>query len=74
MPSIFLACSLSLFLLYKLIYGLITGQASRYEGTQITGPQQMAEKWHWVIENLEVDQYLEAQGYKKCDITINIKV
>lgn len=61
-------------LLCKLIYGLITGQASRYEGTQITGPYQMAEKWHRIIENLEVDQYLEAQGYTKYDITINMKI
>lgn len=57
----------------KLIYGLIKGQASRYEGTQITSPYQMAEKWHGIIENLEVDQYLEAQGYMKYDNTINIE-
>lgn len=56
MPSIFPAHSP----LCKLIYGLITGQASRDEGTQITGPYQMPEKWHRIIENLEVDQYLEA--------------
>lgn len=68
MPSIFSAFSL----LRKLIYGLITGQASRYEGTQITSPYQMAEKWHRIIENLEVDQYLEAQGYTKYDTTINM--
>lgn len=57
----------------KLIYGLITGQASRYEGTQITSPYQMAEKRHRIIENLEVDQYLEAQGYTKYDTTINME-
>lgn len=33
----------------------------------------MAEKWHRIIENLEVDQYLEAQGYMKYDNTINIE-
>ncbi len=60
--------------LCKLIYGLITGQASRYEGTQITGPYQMAEKRHRIIENLEVDQYLEAQGYTKYDNTINMEI
>lgn len=64
----------SLSLLCKLIYGLITGQASRYEGTQITGPYQMAEKWHRIIENLEVDQYLEAQGYMEYDTTINMEI
>lgn len=68
-PSFF-----ALSLLCKLIYGLITGQASRYEGAQITGPYQMAEKWHRIIENLEVDQYLEAQGYTKCDITIKMEI
>lgn len=57
----------------KLIYGLIKGQASRYEGAQITSPYQMAEKWHGIIENLEVDQYLEAQGYMKYDNTISIE-
>lgn len=61
-------------LLCKLIYGLITRQACRYEGTQITGPYQMAEKRHRIIENLEVDQYLEAQGYTKCDTTINMEI
>lgn len=66
--------SLSLSLLCKLIYGLITGQASRYEGTQITGPYQMAEKRHRIIENLEVDQYLEAQGYTEYDTTINMEI
>lgn len=65
---------LSLDPLCKLIYGLIKGQASRYEGTQITGPYQMAEKWHRIIENLEVDQYLEAQGYMKYDNTINMEI
>lgn len=70
MLSIFFALSL----LYKLIYGLITGQASRYEGTQITGPYQMAEKRHRIIENLEVDQYLEAQGYTEYDTTINMEI
>lgn len=69
-----LFCSLSLSPLCKLIYGLITGQASRYEGTQITGPFQMAEKRHRIIENLEVDQYLEAQGYMKYDNTINMEI
>lgn len=34
----------------------------------------MAEKWHRIIENLEVDQYLEAQGYTKCDITIKMEI
>lgn len=34
----------------------------------------MAEKRHRIIENLEVDQYLEAQGYTKYDITINMKI
>lgn len=57
----------------KLIYGLIKRQASRYEGAQITSPYQMAEKWHGIIENLEVDQYLEAQGYMKYDNTISIE-
>lgn len=33
----------------------------------------MAEKWQGIIENLEVDQYLEAQGYMKYDNTINIE-
>lgn len=33
----------------------------------------MAEKWHRIIENLEVDQYLEAQGYMKYDNTISIE-
>ena len=70
MPSVFPALSA----LCKLIYGLITGQASRYEGTQITGPYQMAEKRHRIIENLEVDQYLEAQGYTKYDNTINMEI
>lgn len=70
MPSIFPALSP----LCKLIYGLITGQASRYEGTQITGPYQMAEKRHGIIENLEVDQYLEAQGYTEYDNTINMEI
>lgn len=65
---------LSLSPLCKLIYGLIKGQASRYEGTQITGPYQMAEKRHGIIENLEVDQYLEAQGYMKYDNTINMEI
>lgn len=74
MPSIFCALFFSLSLLCKLIYGLITGQASRYEGTQITGPYQMAEKRHRIIENLEVDQYLEAQGYTKYDTTINMEI
>lgn len=63
MPSIFFRLSfspLSLDPLCKLIYGLIKGQASRYEGTQITGPDQMAEKRRGIIENLKVDQYLEA--------------
>lgn len=60
--------------LCKLIYGLIKGQASRYERTQITGPYQMAEKRHRIIENLEVDQYLEAQGYMKYDNTINTEI
>lgn len=70
MLSIFFALSL----LCKLIYGLITGQASRYERTQITGPYQMAEKRHRIIENLEVDQYLEAQGYTKYDTTIKMEI
>lgn len=70
MPSIFSALPP----LCKLIYGLITGQASRYEGTQIIGPYQMAEKRHRIIENLEVDQYLEAQGYTKYDNTINMEI
>ena len=61
-------------LLCKLIYGLITRQASRYEGTQITGPYQMAEKRHRIIENLGVDQYLEAQGYMKWDTKINMEI
>ena len=69
MPSIFSAFSL----LHKLIYGLITGQASRYEGTQITSPYQMAEKRQRIIENPEVDQYLEAQGYTKYDTTIDME-
>lgn len=34
----------------------------------------MAEKRHGIIENLEVDQYLEAQGYMKYDNTINIEI
>lgn len=66
--------SFSLSPLCKLIYGLIKGQASRYEGTQITGPYQMAEKRHRIIENLEVDQYLEARGYMKYDNTINMEI
>lgn len=33
----------------------------------------MAEKWQGIIENLEVDQYLEAQGYMKYENTINIE-
>lgn len=70
-PSLSPTLSLSL---CKLIYGLIKGQASRYEGTQITGPYQMAEKRHRIIENLEVDQYLEAQGYMKYDNTINTEI
>lgn len=76
MPSIFFfsLSPLSLDPLCKLIYGLIKGQASRYEGTQITGPYQMAEKRHRIIENLEVDQYLEAQGYMKYDNTINMEI
>lgn len=71
MPSIFFH---SLSLSCKLIYGLITGQASSYEGAQITSPYQMAEKRHRIIENLEVDQYLEAQGYIKYDTTINMEI
>ena len=70
--SLSLSLSLSPSLTFcKLIYGLIKGQASRYEATQITSPYQMAEKWHAIIENLEVDQYLEAQGYMKYDNTMN---
>lgn len=34
----------------------------------------MAEKRHGIIENLEVDQYLEAQGYMKYDNTINMEI
>lgn len=34
----------------------------------------MAEKRHRIIENLEVDQYLEAQGYMKYDNTINMDI
>lgn len=34
----------------------------------------MAEKRHRIIENLEVDQYLEAQGYMKYDNTINMEI
>lgn len=34
----------------------------------------MAEKRHRIIENLEVDQYLEAQGYTECDTTTNIEI
>lgn len=65
--------SLALLSHSKLIYCLITGQASRYEETQITSPYQMAEKRHRIIENLEVDQYLEAQGYMKYDATVNVE-
>lgn len=34
----------------------------------------MAEKRHRIIENLEVDQYLEAQGYTECDTTTNMEI
>lgn len=34
----------------------------------------MAEKRHRIIENVEVDQYLEAQGYTKYDTTINMEI
>lgn len=34
----------------------------------------MAEKRNRIIENLEVDQYLEAQGYMKYDNTINMEI
>lgn len=73
MPSIF-SFFFALSVLCKLIYGLITRQAPRYEGAQITGPYQMAEKRHRIIENLEVDQYLEAQGYTECDTTTNMEI
>lgn len=32
------------------------------------------EKIKRIIENLEVDQYLEAQGYTKYDNTINMEI
>lgn len=31
-------------------------------------------KRHGIIENLEVDQYLEAQGYTEYDNTINMEI
>lgn len=68
------SCPLSLHPLCKLIYGLIKGQASRYEGTQISGPEQMADKRRGIIEKLKVDQYLEAWGYMKYDKTIRVEL
>lgn len=34
----------------------------------------MAETWCRIIENVEVDQYLDAQGYVKCDTKINMEI